>query len=170
DLTGAVAIVVTDEMKKISNSNISTTLQGRVAGVQVTTDGQPGADPVVRIRGLSSFGNTSPLYVVDGVILETIRDFSPNDIESLQVLKDASAAAIYGARAANGVVIITTKQGKKNQPMRIDYSGYVGIDEVPRGIYEVMDSEQYGQYITMAYQNSGLNVPAGYDPSNPNYI
>src|SRR5690606_33549267 len=108
DLTGSVAIVDTEEMKKISNSNISTMLQGRAAGVQITSDGQPGADPTVRIRGLSSVGSTAPLYVVDGVIMgETIRDFSPNDIESLQILKDASAAAIYGSRAANGVVIIT---------------------------------------------------------------
>jgi TonB-dependent SusC/RagA subfamily outer membrane receptor len=100
----------------------------------------------------------------------TIRDFSPNDIETLQVLKDASAAAIYGSRAANGVIIITTKQGKKNQPMRIDYRGYAGFDQVQKGVYDVMDAGQYGQYITMAYQNSGMNVPSGYDPTSPNYL
>ena len=171
DLTGSVAIVDTEEIKKISNSNISTTLQGKVPGVQVTSDGQPGANPSVRIRGIGSFGNSDPLYIVDGVIIgSTVRDFSPNDIESIQILKDASAAAIYGARAANGVVIITTKQGKKNQPLKVDYSGYVGIDRVQDGVYDVMDSEQYGQYITMAYQNSGLDVPSGYDPAHENYI
>ncbi|MGL1884950.1 MAG: TonB-dependent receptor [Reichenbachiella sp.] len=171
DLTGSVAIVDTEEMKKVSNSNISTMLQGRVAGVQVTSDGQPGADPSVRIRGMGSFGNTSPLYVVDGVIMgTTIRDFSPNDIESVQVLKDASAAAIYGSRAANGVVIITTKSGKKNQALRIDYSGYVGFDQVEEDVYDVMDTEQYGQHVTSAYGNTGIDVPAGYDPTHPDYI
>ena len=99
DLTGSVAIVDAEEMKKVSNSNMSTMLQGKVAGVQITSDGQPGADPIVRIRGIGSFGSTAPLYVVDGVPMgTTIRDFSPNDIETLQVLKDASAAAIYGSR------------------------------------------------------------------------
>lgn len=171
DLTGSVAIVNAEEMKKVSNSNISTMLEGKVAGVQITSDGQPGADPTVRIRGIGSFGSTAPLYVVDGVPMgTTIRDFSPNDIETLQVLKDASAAAIYGSRAANGVVIITTKQGKKNEAMKIDYSGYLGLDQVKKGVYDVMDSHQYGQYVTMAYNNSGMDVPAGYDPANAKYI
>lgn len=171
DLTGSVAIVNTEEMKKVSNSNISTMLQGKVSGVQITTDGQPGADPMVRIRGIGSFGSTAPLYVVDGVPMgTTIRDFSPNDIETLQVLKDASAAAIYGSRAANGVIIITTKQGKKNAPMRIDYKGYYGLDQVQKNVYDVMDSRQYAQYVTMAYDNSGMDVPSGYDPSSSKYL
>ena len=171
DLTGSVAIVNTEEMKKSSNSNISTMLEGKVAGVQITSDGQPGADPTVRIRGIGSFGSTAPLYVVDGVPMgTTIRDFSPNDIESLQVLKDASAAAIYGSRAANGVVIITTKQGKKNQAMKIDYSGYLGVDKVQKGILVVLDAHQYGACVTLGYTNSGMDVPAGYDPANAKYI
>ncbi len=115
DLTGSVAVVNAEELKRVSHSNISSMLEGKVAGVQITTDGQPGADPSVRIRGLGSFGSTAPLYVIDGVPMgTTIRDFSPNDIETIQVLKDASAGAIYGSRAANGVVIITTKGGKKD--------------------------------------------------------
>lgn len=171
DLTGAVAIVNTEEMKKVSNSNISTMLQGKVSGVQITTDGQPGADPMVRIRGIGSFGNTSPLYIIDGVPMgTTIRDFSPNDIESLQVLKDASAAAIYGSRAANGVVIITTKQGRKNEAVKIDYKGYYGFDQVQKNVYDVMNSAQYGKYVTMAYNNSGMDVPAGYNPASEKYI
>lgn len=171
DLTGSVAVVNTEEMKKVSNSNISTMLEGKVAGVQITSDGQPGADPTVRIRGIGSFGSTAPLYVIDGVPMgTTIRDFSPNDIESLQVLKDASAAAIYGSRAANGVVIITTKQGKKNQPMKINYSGYYGIDQVQKGVYDVMDAQQYGQYVTMAFNNSGMDVPSGYNSASANYL
>jgi len=171
DLTGSVAIVNTEDMKKVSNSNISTMLEGKVAGVQITTDGQPGADPTVRIRGIGSFGSTAPLYVIDGVPMgTTIRDFSPNDIETLQILKDASAAAIYGSRAANGVVIITTKQGQKNQAMKIDYSGYVGYDQVQKDVYDVMDAYQYADYVTMAYGNSGMDVPAGYDPTSTKYV
>ena len=171
DLTGSVAIVNTEEMKKVSNSNISTMLQGKVSGVQITTDGQPGADPIVRIRGIGSFGSTAPLYVIDGVPMgTTIRDFSPNDIETLQVLKDASAAAIYGSRAANGVVIITTKQGKNNETMKINYRGYYGLDQVQNGVYDVMDSYQYAQYVTMAFENSGMDVPAGYNPSSAKYV
>ena len=171
DLTGSVSVVDTEEMKKKSNSNISTMLQGEVSGVRITSDGEPGADPTVRIRGIGSFGDTSPLYVIDGVPMgTTIRDFSPNDIESVQVLKDASAAAIYGSRAANGVVIITTKQGEKNQPMKIDYSGYYGVDQVEEGVYDVMDSRQYGEYISMAYNNNDMDVPAGYNPTSEKYI
>ncbi len=171
DLTGSVAIVDADEMKKVSHSNISTMLEGKVAGVQITSDGQPGADPSVRIRGLGSFGSTAPLYVIDGVPMgTTIRDFSPNDIETIQVLKDASAAAIYGSRAANGVVIITTKGGKKNQPIMVDYTGYVGVDKIRKNVYKVMDSAQYGDFVRMAFDNSGLAVPGGYDPSSSLYV
>ena len=171
DLTGSVAIVDAEEMKKVSHSNISSMLEGKVAGVQITSDGQPGADPAVRIRGLGSFGDTAPLYVIDGVPMgTTIRDFSPNDIETIQILKDASAAAIYGSRAANGVVIITTKGGKKNQPVRVDYSGYVGVDAIRKNVYRVMDADQYGRFVRMAFANSGLAVPAGYDPSSEKYV
>lgn len=171
DLTGSVAIVDADEMKKVSHSNISTMLEGKVAGVQITSDGQPGADPAVRIRGLGSFGSTAPLYVIDGVPMgTTIRDFSPNDIETIQVLKDASAAAIYGSRAANGVVIITTKSGKKDQPMRVDYRGYMGVDQIKKGVYEVMDAHQYGDYVRMAFANSGMEAPAGYQEGNALYL
>ncbi len=171
DLTGSVAVVDADEMKRVSNSNISTMLEGKVAGVQITSDGQPGADPAVRIRGLGSFGDTSPLYVIDGVPMgTTIRDFSPNDIETIQILKDASAAAIYGSRAANGVVIITTKGGQKEQRMKVDYSGYFGIDNINKGTYKVMNSAQFGDYTRMLYKNYGMDVPAGYDPTSPKYI
>ena len=148
DLTGSVAIVNAEEMKKVSNSNISTMLEGKVAGVQITSDGQPGADPSVRIRGIGSFGSTAPLYVIDGVPMgTTIRDFSPNDIETIQILKDASAGAIYGSRAANGVVIITTKNGKKDQPLKVNYSGYFGVDQIPGDVYDVMNADQYSNYL-----------------------
>ena len=163
DLTGSVAVVNAEELKRVSNSNISTMLEGKVAGVQITSDGQPGADPSVRIRGIGSFGSTAPLYVVDGVPMgTTIRDFSPNDIETIQVLKDASAGAIYGSRAANGVVIITTKNGKKDQPLKVDYKGYFGIDKIPSSTYDIMDANQYSQYLGQACSNSGTPLPGGY--------
>jgi TonB-linked SusC/RagA family outer membrane protein len=164
DLTGAVSIVNAEELKRVSNSNISTMLEGKVAGVQITSDGQPGADPSVRIRGIGSFGSTAPLYVIDGVPMgTTIRDFSPNDIETIQVLKDASAGAIYGSRAANGVVIITTKNGKKDQPLKVDYKGYFGVDVIPSGVYDVMNADQYSTYLGQACANSGTPLPGGYD-------
>ena len=163
DLTGSVSIVNAEDLKKVSNSNISTMLEGKVPGVQITTDGQPGADPMVRIRGIGSFGSTAPLYVVDGVpVGTTIRDFSPNDIASIQVLKDAAAGAIYGSRAANGVIIITPKNGQKDQPLKVDYSGYVGVDKISSGVYDVMNADQYSQYIGQACTNSGTPIPGGY--------
>ena len=163
DLTGSVSIVNAEEMKKVSNSNISTMLEGKVAGVQITSDGQPGADPSVRIRGIGSFGSTAPLYVIDGVPMgTTIRDFSPNDIETIQVLKDAAAGAIYGSRAANGVIIITTKNGKKDQPLKVNYTGYFGVDQIPSDVYDVMDADMYSNYIGQACANSGTTLPGGY--------
>ena len=163
DLTGSVAVVNTDELKRVSNSNISTMLEGKVAGVQITSDGQPGADPSVKIRGLGTFGSTAPLYVIDGVPMgTTIRDFSSNDIETIQVLKDASAGAIYGSRAANGVIIITTKNGKKEQPLKVDYKGYFGIDKISDGVYNVMNADQYSNYLGQACTNSGTPLPGGY--------
>ena len=163
DLTGSVSIVNADELKRVSHSNISSMLEGKVAGVQITSDGQPGADPSVRIRGIGSFGSTAPLYVIDGVPMgTTIRDFSPNDIETIQVLKDASAGAIYGSRAANGVVIITTKGGKKDQPLKVDYKGYFGIDKIPGDVYDVMNADQYSNYLGQAAMNTGIALPGGY--------
>ncbi len=164
DLTGAVAVVDAEALKRVSHSNISTMLEGKVSGVQITTDGQPGADPLVRIRGIGTLnGNQAPLYVIDGVPMGTsIRDFSPNDIETIQVLKDASAGAIYGSRAANGVVIITTKGGKKDQPLKVDYKGYLGIDKIQKDVYDLTNAEQYSRYLGIAAANAGIPVPGGY--------
>ncbi len=164
DLTGSVSIVNAEELKRVSNSNISTMLEGKVAGVSITSDGQPGADPTVRIRGIGTLnGNQAPLYVIDGVPMGTsIRDFSPNDIETIQVLKDASAGAIYGSRAANGVVIITTKGGKKDQPLKVDYKGYFGVDVVSNDKYDLMNAAQYSNYLGIAAANSGTPLPGGY--------
>ena len=172
DLTGSVSIVNADELKRVSHSNISSMLEGKVAGVSITSDGQPGADPTVRIRGIGTLnGNQAPLYVIDGVPMGTsIRDFSPNDIETIQVLKDASAGAIYGSRAANGVVIITTKGGKKDQPLKLDYKGYFGVDVVSNDKYDLMNAAQYSNYLGTAAANSGTPLPGGYTQSGNGYV
>lgn len=112
DLTGAISVVKVDELVQQPSGQVTSQLQGRVSGVTITGGGQPGQTPQIKIRGASTFGNNNPLYVVDGIPTETIADINPNDIASLQVLKDAASASIYGARAANGVIILTTKKEK----------------------------------------------------------
>lgn len=170
DITGSVAVIEAEEMKKFATGDVAQLLQGRASGVQVTADGQPGATPNVRIRGVGTFGDNQPLYVVDGVPVGTsVRDFNPNDIESMQVLKDASAGAIYGSRAANGVVIITTKQGRKNSPLRVEYNGYYGIDEVRQRI-PVLGRENYQMMVNEVRQNAGQPLIPGNDPSSPYFI
>lgn len=112
DLTAPISTVNTNEMLKRTTTNPMEALQGSVPGVQVVTNGAPGSAPNVRIRGVGSFNNENPLYVVDGMFVSDISFLNPNDIAEMSILKDASGAAIYGVRAANGVVLITTKRGK----------------------------------------------------------
>lgn len=171
DITGAVAIVDMDDAKKFSTNDVGSMLQGRVAGVSVTSDGQPGAVPQVKLRGISTFNNADPLYVVDGVPLGGIpRELNPNDIETMQVLKDASAGAIYGSRAANGVIIITTKKGRTDSPARVDYSAYYGIDKVWQ-IMPVTNAHNY-QVLNNEARYNANNKPLapGNDPNSPRFI
>ncbi|MEJ7678178.1 MAG: SusC/RagA family TonB-linked outer membrane protein [Segetibacter sp.] len=122
DLTGAVSVVNLREVQSLPSGNVLQNLQGRVPGVYIQTSGSPGATATVRIRGISTLGNNDPLYVIDGVPSKNgMHELNPNDIESLQVLKDAASASIYGSRAASGVIIITTKQGNKGGP-RVEFS------------------------------------------------
>jgi TonB-dependent starch-binding outer membrane protein SusC len=169
DLTGSVSAINMTESKKISTSDLSQLLQGRATGVAVNSDGQPGAAPSVRIRGFSTFGPSQPMYVVDGMPGVAIRDFSPNDIETITVLKDASAAAIYGAAAANGVVIITTKQGKKNSALKVTYNGYVGNDKVWQ-IQDVTNRVEYQTLNNESRVNAGKPLFAANDPGNAGYV
>lgn len=169
DLTGSIVNINTNDTKKYSTSDISQLLQGRASGVEVNSDGQPGAVPSVRIRGYSTFGNAQPFYVVDGVPGVTIRDFSPNDIESITVLKDASAGAIYGANSANGVIIITTKQGRKNTEMRVEYNGNYGWDKVWQ-IQDVTNREQYQMLNNEARTNAGLPLFPANNPADPRFV
>jgi TonB-dependent starch-binding outer membrane protein SusC len=169
DLTGAISTINMAETRKISTSDVSQLLQGRATGVAVNSDGQPGASPSVRIRGFATFGNAQPYYVVDGVPGSAIRDFSPNDIESISVLKDASAAAIYGAAAANGVVIITTKQGRKNSALKVTYNGYAGTDKVWQ-IKDVTNRVEYQTLNNESRVNAGKPLFAANDPTNAGYV
>ena len=173
DLTGAVSVVNTEEMRKQASHDVTQMMQGRVAGVSITTDGQPGASPSVRVRGVSTFGlgaSAEPLYVVDGFPLAGgIRDINPNDIATIQVLKDATSGAIYGNRAANGVVIITTKSGKKNEKFSVSLNTYTGIQTVPQRI-PVLDREGYQTINTELLANAGQPAVPGNDPSSPEYI
>ncbi len=142
DVTGAVATVKAEDLTKIPSSTAAEALQGKVAGVQVTTNGTPGSAPTIRVRGLGSVSSrVEPLYVVDGVLVDDISFLGSNDIESMNILKDASASAIYGIRASNGVVIIQTKRGKNEQP-RIAYSGYGGV-QTPINMVDMANGSQY---------------------------
>jgi len=135
EVTGAVSQIKGEDISKQSSVNPISALQGKVAGVQITNSGAPGASPEIRIRGVGTvYGNANPLYVVDGVWYDDISFLNPNDIESLNILKDASSESIYGIRAANGVVLITTKKGIKNTEPTISYNGYVGNQVVTNQI------------------------------------
>jgi TonB-linked SusC/RagA family outer membrane protein len=142
DLTGSIGVVNTEDLNKRATANPMQALQGNAAGVQVVTTGAPGGTPTVRIRGVGSFNNTSPLYVVDGMFVDNIDFLNTNDIAEMSVLKDASAAAIYGVRAANGVIIITTKKGRYNMKTRVTYNGYIGL-QVPSGKFKLANGAQY---------------------------
>lgn len=172
DLTGSVSLVDTEEITKQANSDVTQMLQGHVAGVSISSGGQPGASPSVRIRGVATFGgaNAEPLYVVDGFPLQGgIRDINPNDIESVQVLKDASAGAIYGNRAANGVIIITTKGGRKNQKMSVELNSYYGVQSVSQRI-PVLDRAGYQMINAELLTNAGEPIVPGNNPNSPLFI
>jgi TonB-linked SusC/RagA family outer membrane protein len=136
DLTGSVSTVKSEELTKMSTSNAIQSLQGKVAGVQITsTSGAPGADPVIRVRGVGTFNNNAPIFVVDGVIINDISFLNSSDIASMEVLKDASATAIYGSRGSNGVFIITTKSGSAAKDgISINYSGEFGMQFLAKKI------------------------------------
>jgi len=132
DLTGAISVVNTKNLEKQHAVNLGSALQGQVSGMSVTTSGEPGSSADIKIRGIGSFSNLGPLYVIDGMIINgSQREFNVNDIESVQVLKDASATALYGARGANGVIVITTKKGKSG-PAKFDFSLNYGISQIAK--------------------------------------
>jgi TonB-linked SusC/RagA family outer membrane protein len=147
DLTSAITTIKAADITKTPNAQPMQALQGRVAGVQIISNGAPGGSPTVRLRGIGSFeGNSAPLYVVDGMFFDNIDFLNPNDIQTISVLKDASASAIYGVRAGNGVVLIETKSGRLNQPTEIVYDGYYGIQN-PQNVLKMANTQQFVQYI-----------------------
>ncbi len=158
-ITGAVSVVNTKELIANPGSNVESLLQGRAAGLTVGTSGVPGAGSNVRVHGYSTFGNNEPLYVVDGTRVTSISDLNPNDIESLQVLKDASAASIYGSAAAGGVIIITTKRGKSGAP-RVTYDGSYGWQTFEKRL-DLLNTKEYGDYLFLLQKNAGQLNAAG---------
>ncbi|MDI5889279.1 SusC/RagA family TonB-linked outer membrane protein [Flavobacterium yafengii] len=168
DLSGSVGVVNMESAKKTVTYDAAKMLQGQVAGVTVQSSGEPGGFVNIKIRGLNSFSNNNPLFVIDGMIVDSPFDFAPGDIESMQVLKDASSAAIYGVRGANGVVIITTKKGKAGK-LNVKYKSLVGFQNVAK-TWNVTDRLGYQNITSAAELNAGLNVAPGNDPNNSNYI
>lgn len=168
DLTGSVSVVDVGEAKKTVTYDPAKMLQGQVAGVTVQSSGEPGGFVNIKIRGISSFNNNNPLFVIDGMIMDSPYDFAPGDIESMQVLKDASAAAIYGVRGANGVVIITTKKGKAGK-FDINFKSLYGIQNVAKK-WSVTDRVGYQNITTAAELNAGLSIAPGNDPNSPLFI
>ena len=146
DLTSPIEVVKGEELTAIPTSSPMSALQGKVAGVNIVNSGVPGSGPTVQIRGIGSFSNNTPLFVVDGMFYDNINFLNNGDIEEMSIMKDASAAAIYGVRAANGVVIITTKRGKANQRPDVTYDGYVGVQTVSN-LVEMCSSDQYAEML-----------------------
>lgn len=156
DLTGSVATIGEKELMENATAGVSQALQGKVAGVQVTANsGVPGGGIAVRVRGIGTVGDSNPLYVIDGFPTKTgINSINPSDIESITVLKDAAASAIYGARAANGVILVTTKTGKKGES-KVSIDSYYGVQQAANRI-NALNSRDYVMITREAYRNSGL--------------
>ncbi|MDR1683400.1 MAG: TonB-dependent receptor [Candidatus Symbiothrix sp.] len=156
DLTGAVAVVDISDMMKSAENNPIKALQGRVAGVNISADGNPSGAATVRIRGIGTLNNNDPLYIIDGVPTKGgMHELNSNDIESMQVLKDASAASIYGSRAANGVIIITTKKGKSGQ-VKVNFDAYITGAYYGKSV-DMLNTKQYGEALWKANLNSGID-------------
>ena len=182
DLTGAVGSVKSEEIRKVPVTSLDQSLQGRVAGVQIIqVSAQPGGNALLRIRGGNSiYAGNEPLYVIDGMPVDSKENLSwisspvinglsalnPNDIESMEILKDASATSIYGARGANGVVLITTKRGKSGMD-RVSFEGYYGIQDITRRI-DVMNGAQYARLYDEAGLNAAIDDGTTYTPVYPN--
>lgn len=176
DLTSSISTLKSEDLAKTPAAQAMQALQGKVAGLQVVSSGSPGASPTIRVRGIGSYpgqNNEAPLYVVDGMFFDNIDFLNPTDIATISVLKDASAAAIYGVRAANGVILIETKAGRRNQAAEITYDGYYGV-QIAQNVLKMANAEQF---TTMALESGSaadasfiLNAMQRYGRSriNPN--
>jgi len=179
DITGAVATIDSKQLLSTPSTNVGQALQGKVAGVTVGNENSPGGGVMVRIRGFGTVNDNSPLYVIDGVPTKgNLNTINQNDIESVQILKDASAASIYGSRAGNGVVIITTKKGKMGKPM-LTYDMYIGTQQ-PGKFLDLLNTEEYAQLTWESRINAGAvgangnpvhaQFGNGPEPTIPDYI
>ncbi|GAB3818575.1 TonB-dependent receptor [Pontibacter rugosus] len=159
EVTTAISSVKPEEITQTPVQRVEQALQGRVAGVQVANiSGQPGDAPTVRIRGIGTNGNASPLYIVDGFPVGGIDYLNPADIESMEVLKDAASTAIYGARGANGVVLITTRSGSRDGKMHISYDGYIGFQN-PWKQMDLLNAREYATLMNEGAANAGSSIP-----------
>lgn len=167
DITGSVAVVDTKELLASSGSSATQQLQGKAAGVYIGQSGSPGSPAMVRIRGINTVNDNGPLYVIDGVSTrnQDLSSLNPNDIESMQVLKDASSAAIYGAQAANGVILITTKKGTKSGQPKVTYDGYVGMQKTLKD-YNLLNSQERLDVEWQAQMNNAMLTGSGARPSH----
>lgn len=154
DVTGSISVTAAEDILKTSSFNALSGLKGKASGVNIfSNSGQPGGPTRVMIRGIGTINSSSnPLYVVDGVVMEDFQFLNPNDIERIEVLKDASAAAIYGARGANGVIMVTTKRGLKGDGVQIGYSGYVSMS-APASRMDVMNSAEFMEAMSLSFEN-----------------
>ena len=156
DLTGAVSTVTPSDLAKQNENNPIKAMQGRVPGMNISADGSPSGSATVRIRGVGTLNNNDPLYIIDGVPTKAgMHELNGNDIESIQVLKDAASASIYGSRAANGVIIITTKKGKDGK-VRIDFDGSIALQTYANKM-DVLNAKEFGEVMWQGYVNDGLN-------------
>ncbi|MDX1939736.1 MAG: TonB-dependent receptor [Saprospiraceae bacterium] len=171
ETTGAIAVIKAAELKAIPSGNVEQQLQGRVTGVTVITNGQPGTQSQIRVRGFNALGGNAPLYVVDGVPVASTDFLSPEDIETATTLKDAAAASIYGARAANGVIVYTTKQGKKGaRKLQISYDGIFGVtDPNVNGAPEMLSPQEQADWTHIAYRNNAAATGTEPKYTHPQY-
>ena len=178
DITGSVEVVDVENLQKAAPLSVEQALQGQASGVSVGVAGTPGGSAAVRIRGFSSLNGADPLYVIDGTPTGSgISDLNPSDIESIQVLKDASSTAIYGNRAANGVIIVTTKKGKRNNKTTFKVNSWTGVDYIPRSVFpDLASPTQIADALWQAQLNTDGTTPitdlygSGGSPVLPNFI
>ncbi|HEY3406049.1 MAG TPA: TonB-dependent receptor [Ohtaekwangia sp.] len=163
-VTGAISSVSAQEISAQPVVNVGQALQGRIAGVTVVNNGSPGEAPIIRVRGVGTINNANPLFVVDGFPTSDLNSFNPKDIQSVDVLKDASAAAIYGSRASNGVVIITTKSGSNNQKLSVNFDSYYGVEQ-PWKQLDLLNTEQYVDFATDLMTNADIYFNETNDPA-----
>ncbi|MDU1890390.1 MAG: TonB-dependent receptor [Dysgonomonas sp.] len=156
DLTGSVSSIKSKDLNVISSANVQASMAGRAAGVQVISSGSVDGAVKVRVRGIGTINNSDPLYVVDGFSTNDISYLAPSDIQSMEILKDASATAVYGSRGANGVILITTNKGV-NQPTRVNVNSYFGMSTIAKKL-DVLDAATYARARTEAYDQGGMSM------------